>query len=311
MTRFLAELDVRRGSCVCAAFALLAAAAATAGPAVPAVAKAPSPAVAEPDKQPDSPRAPADPPKADSADESASAAALYRAGNAEYSLGHYREALDRFERAFRIKQVPAMLFNIAQCHRQLKQFEQASITYTAFLRLAPTSPQAGLARSLLEQVEQAVRAQESARRAPPTDASGEAPVPRILTKPLDPPPPAKPAQEPGPAQRSAATTEAKPPTAAPAVALSESATAHRAAEQEGRPVTWVAAGATVLALGAGSAFGLMSKSTSNKIASSQLQRSEVDSLRTDLRSQAQKANLLFAVGGGLALATGACFLMHF
>ncbi len=250
----------------------------------------------------------------------ATAAALYRAGNAEYSLGHYREALEKFEHAFRAKQVPAMLFNIAQCHRQLKQFEQAAITYKAFLRLSPDSPQAKLASSLLAQVEDAMRAQESARRALPTDATGEDPVPHISVRPTEPPhtlplpgasaakssqPPAPTAQP--PARPAPLSKAPQPPAAATALRAAEPA-----AEEAGpRRATWIAAAGTVVALGAGAAFGLMAKSTSASLASDQLQRDQVDAKRSDLHSQAQKANLLMAVGAGLAVVTGALFVLHF
>lgn len=53
----------------------------------------------------------------------ASAKDLYTGGRVSYNLGHYDDALKQFEAAYRIKQDPAFLFNIAQCMRNLNRFE--------------------------------------------------------------------------------------------------------------------------------------------------------------------------------------------
>jgi hypothetical protein len=95
------------------------------------------------------------------------AKALYSEGSAQYALGHFREALVVFEKLYLSTQLPALLFNIAQCHRQLRDFEHAAITFRSFIRLAPESSQAADAKVLLAQVEEALRAQASAQTRPP------------------------------------------------------------------------------------------------------------------------------------------------
>ena len=102
-----------------------------------------------------------------SSKEELSARKLYDDANVDYALGHYEDALKKFELAFRAKQVPTLLFNIAQCHRQMRNFEQAATTYRSFLRMAPTNSAVPLAKQLLKQVEETIASQNHSQRAGP------------------------------------------------------------------------------------------------------------------------------------------------
>ena len=59
-------------------------------------------------------------------DDVESARALARKGASLYDLGKYPEALAAFETAYEKKPVAALLFNIAQCHRQMGHLDQAA-----------------------------------------------------------------------------------------------------------------------------------------------------------------------------------------
>ena len=48
--------------------------------------------------------------------------------------------------------MPALLFNIGQCHRQLGHFERAAFFYGRYLDLAPKAPNAALTQELLQEV---------------------------------------------------------------------------------------------------------------------------------------------------------------
>lgn len=121
------------------------------------------------------------PARGDSAEE---ARAAYQQATAEYNLGRYGEALALFEKAFKLKQVPALLFNIAQCHRQLQQFERAATSYRSFIRLDPKNKQLPLAKKLLRDVEEAIKSEASAVRAKPPGLTHADPS----AKPEAPPP---------------------------------------------------------------------------------------------------------------------------
>lgn len=219
----------------------------------------------------------------ESAETMESARRAFQEGNAEYSLGHFKEALGHFERAFKLRQAPALLFNIAQCHRQLREFDQAATTYRAFIRLDPSNTQVGLAQELLDQVELAMKVQNSAQHAPPLDVSGQDVV---AAKPTPPPPMIT--QVPVAAVTPPPTPEAPRP----------------------RYVAWTTAGVGAATLVGASVVGLMSKSTASDMSNNMHSRAEADSLQSKLDSQSHTANLLFVAGGVLMVAAGALFVLH-
>jgi tetratricopeptide (TPR) repeat protein len=120
---------------------------------------------------------------------------LARRGTSLYDLGKYTEALQAFESAYEKKQVPALLFNIAQCHRQLGHLEQAARVYKSYLRTDPPEAAAKQASELLAKVEEALKQQNSAVQAPPHDLSEAAakkppaPVAAVAVAPAPSPPP--------------------------------------------------------------------------------------------------------------------------
>jgi tetratricopeptide (TPR) repeat protein len=73
-------------------------------------------------------------------EETEKAANLFRAAEAFFAAEEYERALDTYSEAFRITQYPDLLFNMAQCNRFLKNYEQAAIEYKAYLAAVPQSP---------------------------------------------------------------------------------------------------------------------------------------------------------------------------
>ncbi len=59
----------------------------------------------------------------------AKARALIKSGDLNYRLAKFKEALANYEAAYKAHVHPAILFNIAQCHRQLKNHEKALFFY--------------------------------------------------------------------------------------------------------------------------------------------------------------------------------------
>jgi tetratricopeptide (TPR) repeat protein len=111
---------------------------------------------------------------ADEASDSRAARAAFQKGQTEYNLGNYAEAAKQFEETYRIKPVPALLFNIAQCYRFIGNLEKAVQTYRSYLRNAPpTDKNLKLAKELLDQVEKALASKQKAeQRAPHGLAQG-------------------------------------------------------------------------------------------------------------------------------------------
>lgn len=91
---------------------------------------------------------------------------LYEQGTAEYNLGAYDTALTAFEGAYRLKADPALLFNIAQCYRQLAKPDDAAREYRAYLRESPNAPNRPEVERLIEDMQNLAAAREANR--PPT-----------------------------------------------------------------------------------------------------------------------------------------------
>jgi tetratricopeptide (TPR) repeat protein len=78
-----------------------------------------------------------------------------------YDLTHFDEALSLFSEAYEMKPLPGILFNIAQCHRLLSNWERAAFFYRRYLSLSPTKPRnAAEANSLLAEMEKEQAAAE-------------------------------------------------------------------------------------------------------------------------------------------------------
>ncbi len=109
------------------------------------------------------------------ADPKADARAHVAAADTSYKLGDFAKALDDYQQAYKLFPVPALLFNIGQCHRQLKQYERALFFFEGFLRdSAPNAPNRDVVEGLAaemraamtkQQAEEAAAAAEEHRRA--------------------------------------------------------------------------------------------------------------------------------------------------
>ena len=68
------------------------------------------------------------------ADESrARARTLIKSGDTNYRLAKFRAALDDYSAALKLRNHPAIVFNIAQCHRQLADHKKAVFYYKLYL----------------------------------------------------------------------------------------------------------------------------------------------------------------------------------
>jgi tetratricopeptide (TPR) repeat protein len=64
----------------------------------------------------------------------------FAAGRRFYDLGNFAQALESYTAAYQAMPLPAFLFNIAQCHRQLSDFSRARFFYRRYLDLSKTRP---------------------------------------------------------------------------------------------------------------------------------------------------------------------------
>ena len=119
-------------------------------------------------------------------DQGASKRAFARARHA-YALGEFDDALSLFKEAYDAAPLPGLLFNIAQCHRNLGHTPEAIFFYERYLEEHPDPPDEEQVRALVDEL----RASERARQAaPPVDA-----LPPPASTPLSAPAIAPPAED--------------------------------------------------------------------------------------------------------------------
>jgi tetratricopeptide (TPR) repeat protein len=99
----------------------------------------------------------------------------YDLGVKKYNLGEYEAALDAFTTAYNEYADPSLLFNLAQCHRQLGHKEKAITLYKSYLRESDEhAANTADVKRLIALLEKDLAREESTRQAPPT--STESPV---------------------------------------------------------------------------------------------------------------------------------------
>ena len=123
------------------------------------------------------------------ADDTAKVRALFDSATAHYNLGEYRQALDDYKTAYRIRRDPSFLFNIGQCYRQLGEPAAASREYRAYLREAPDARNRDEVIHLVENMDRAAAEKEAQK--PPTGTQ----QPKVALPPTA-PEPAQPPQRP-------------------------------------------------------------------------------------------------------------------
>jgi tetratricopeptide (TPR) repeat protein len=94
----------------------------------------------------------------------AKARALTERATRQYNLGEYAAAVEAFKAAYDEFPEPSLLYNIAQCERQLGHKPRAITLYKSYLRETPDAPNAADVRRLIASLEQAVAHEDELRR---------------------------------------------------------------------------------------------------------------------------------------------------
>ncbi|HEX4462898.1 MAG TPA: hypothetical protein VIA18_33220 [Polyangia bacterium] len=119
------------------------------------------------------------------ADNRALARASFASGTSHYDLAEYRQALVDFKEAYRNIPDPTFLFNIAQCHRQLGENDDAIRFYRTYLSKVPQAANQREVRAMIVKLEK-LSAEQHAAAPPPTTPPVVAPVetpPPVVTPP--------------------------------------------------------------------------------------------------------------------------------
>jgi tetratricopeptide (TPR) repeat protein len=132
----------------------------------------------------------------------------------EYNLGKFDQALKDAEDAYEISGLPALLFNLGQCHRAMGHWAKAEFFYRNYLRDNPRARNQAEVTELLAQMRAKAAAQANAP--PGTPAAAPAPPPvATVPPPSDRIVSAVPAELPPTAVQPPAVEKAVPPRGGP------------------------------------------------------------------------------------------------
>jgi tetratricopeptide (TPR) repeat protein len=242
-----------------------------------------------------------------------------------YDLGEFEKAAEEYIVVYRMRPLPALLFNIAQAYRQGGQHEKAKQFYRAYLRENPDAKIAAAVKKALKEIDELLAKERRTREAPPSglreDIAGRAPASPVPAAPLPVPyttPPAQPATAtvvpastaapsvaPRPMRTPPAATAQALPNPVPSSALpATTVTAVRAAPSSARRTwTYALAGASVAMLSGGAIFAVRAKNIDDEL----LARPHPTTTADDLMSQSKSAHGISALllGAGIASAAGA------
>jgi tetratricopeptide (TPR) repeat protein len=229
------------------------------------------------------------------------AKALTNEASVQYKLGRFSAALDGYTHAYESYPTAGLLFNIAQCHRMLKNYEQAIYFYKGYLRDKPDATNRADVETLITETERDLQAQRAAAegeaqaraRAAQDEAERAAAEAR-----------ARAAEEEARAAEERARVQAATPTPTAPMASAPSTSRGSPAQR----IAGVAVGAAgVVVLGTAVYFGVHASSDSSTIAQLSSQRATWSthdaSVYSDGTRSANVANVLYVVGAA-TLATG-------
>jgi tetratricopeptide (TPR) repeat protein len=86
---------------------------------------------------------------------------VFADAEAAFKLGRFEDALRFYEAAYEIDPHPDLLFNVAQCHRNLRHYDRAIFFLESYLRDAKEIDERDRIRALIEELEQARRSEPS------------------------------------------------------------------------------------------------------------------------------------------------------
>jgi hypothetical protein len=145
------------------------------------------------------------------------ARALYERAEKSFDIGKFADALADYQAAYEAKPLPGFLFNIAQCYRNMGDFDRARFFFRRYLAVDPRAPNRRKVEELISEMTKQLEAQKDQRVGGPTapspppagaTAAPAASPPSAEEAPASPPPAVAP--PPAPAPTLALTPELEP-----------------------------------------------------------------------------------------------------
>jgi hypothetical protein len=251
-----------------------------------------------------------------------------------YDLGEFDKAAEEYILVYRLRPLPALLFNIAQSYRQAGQYEKAKQFYKAYLRENPDPQSSAAVKKALKEIDELLAKERKTKESPPAgirEAPAEVAAAGRAAVPVAPPASAAAALSPGsqaaPAAGAAttavpaagaATTQAAPagtalaqpkPVQAPASALPVPAViaSREAPSSSRRTWTYVLAGTSVAMLAGGALFAVKAKNVDNELLAGPHSTATADDLMSQSKSAHGASTLLLLAGVAAGAGAGVLY----
>jgi tetratricopeptide (TPR) repeat protein len=214
------------------------------------------------------------------------AEAHYEKGMKAYTLGHFPEAIEEFEKAYDLRTEPIFLYNIAQSHRQDNNPQRAIFFYRRYLEAEPGAKNRLEIEKRIKDMETQLNEERERSAAPMATSS----VP-----PFTPPPVSAPN-----------TPQSAPPVVAPAPQAEQSAPLLNANPGRGLRIAGITtASVGVVGIGLGVAFGLHANTLHDEAYSPRWDATKLDSSKTYRTLEW----VSFSVGGAAIVAGGLLYYL--
>ena len=245
-----------------------------------------------------------------------------------YDLGEFEKAAEEYILVYRLRPLPALLFNIAQSYRQGGQYEKAKQFYKAYLREASDPKNKSAIEKAIREIDELLAKEKRAREVPPKGVA-QAPVSGGTGASAAVSPAAAPQVAPAPApqgpERVAVADPTKTSTAAPAaggsaagpaaavqaplapvrppVPIEAVSSSVQPSRGRSRTYAYISAGAAAVFIGAGLAFAAKASKFEDELNARPHPQATID----DLSSTAKSSRTLAAIcmGAGVVAAVGA------
>lgn len=103
---------------------------------------------------------------------------FFMSAQQHFDLGEYADALKDFKEAYRLREDPVFLYNIAQCQRLLNQKQEALHSYQSYLRRSPDAPNREEVEKKIVGLQQQLDAEQAAQaKAPASDTPATTAMP--------------------------------------------------------------------------------------------------------------------------------------
>ncbi len=117
-------------------------------------------------------------------DDDKEARRLFEHAELEFNVGKFPEALADYQSAYEAKPLPGFLFNIAQCYRNVGNFERARFFFRRYLALEPHAPNRHRVDELIAEMSRQLEAKQAeAAAAAPATSPPVADAPPLVTTP--------------------------------------------------------------------------------------------------------------------------------